>query len=148
MIQRIQSLYIFAAIVLMSITSYLPILNIFDQAGEIFTAYASGIKQSDETILATTPLLLIIIAALASNLGALLLFNRRILQIRLIFFAILLQLGSYGMGVFYMFQLNKEMSINPSITITFPLIASIFSYLAIRAIGKDEALVKSIDRIR
>jgi hypothetical protein len=35
-----------------------------------------------------------------------------------------------------------------NIAVVFPLIAIILDYLAIRNIGKDEALVRSIDRIR
>ena len=148
MIQRIQSLYIVAAIILMVLTSYLPLINMSDEQGNLFITYASGIQQADTTILNTIPLLIIVIATIAINACALFLFKNLMLQTRLLFFSILLQVGSYGLGAFYILQVSEGLNINPTVITTFPLIASIFAYIAIRAIAKDDSLLKSVDRIR
>jgi hypothetical protein len=34
------------------------------------------------------------------------------------------------------------------VTVVFPVVAAILDFLAIRALGKDEALVRSLNRIR
>ena len=45
---------------------------------------------------------------------------------------------------------SKELDgiVSYEITAIFPFVAAILTYLAIRAIGKDEALIRSMDRIR
>ncbi len=72
------------------------------------------------------------------------------LQIRLSVFNIIIQLGSIGLMFFFLFQANNEFgeSWSTSIVIILPAIAMIFTYLAIRSIGKDEALVRSVSRLR
>ena len=40
------------------------------------------------------------------------------------------------------------MTFSPSWTVCLPLVAIILNWLAIRAIGKDEVLVKAHDRLR
>ena len=51
---------------------------------------------------------------------------------------------------FYMFVLclKGDASFVPSWTVCLPLISIILSWLAIRAIGKDEMLVKAYERLR
>ena len=47
------------------------------------------------------------------------------------------------------FMLKEEsMTFSPSWTVCLPLVAIILNWLAIRAIGKDEVLVKAYDRLR
>ncbi len=150
MIQRIQSLYIFLVVVLMSLCSFLPLLEVMGHNGELYTTLASGIVQDGETILATTPLFILTLSIVFINLVALLAFRKRMIQIRLLIFSIVLQIGTYVMGGYYLLQIGKDIDAvsSPNIAVTFPLIACVLSFLAIRAIGKDEALVRSLDRIR
>lgn len=67
---------------------------------------------------------------------------------RILVFAILLMLGLFGMFYFFTYYSFKGADVSFNIAVVFPLIAIILDYLAIRNIGKDEALVRSIDRIR
>ena len=41
-----------------------------------------------------------------------------------------------------------DIALNVKIALSFPIIALILDYLAIRNIGADEALVRSLDRLR
>ena len=56
---------------------------------------------------------------------------------------------SYATLVTFIFMLKEEsMTFSPSWTVCLPLVAIILNWLAIRAIGKDEVLVKAYDRLR
>jgi hypothetical protein len=63
----------------------------------------------------------------------------------------LLMLGYAGLVYFYVRDFSKTLDselVTYKLFDAFPFVAAIFSYMAIRAIGKDEALIRSIDRIR
>lgn len=149
MIQRIQSLYILAAIALMALSSSLPLMEFMATDGD-FIFSAAGITQDGSYILETLPLHILLLVATAFNALAFISFKKRMRQVRLLVFSIILQLGSYGLGAYYLLQINDGIdgALSPSLTLTFPIVAAILSFLAIRSIGKDEALVKSLDRIR
>jgi hypothetical protein len=49
---------------------------------------------------------------------------------------------------FFLYTSFDDIKVAFKIPMSFPLIAIILDYLSIRAIGKDEALVRSLDRIR
>lgn len=51
-------------------------------------------------------------------------------------------------GHFYFMLKEESMTFSPSWTVCLPLVAIILNWLAIRAIGKDEVLVKAYDRLR
>ena len=82
------------------------------------------------------------------------LFKRRMLQIRLCAVELVLLLGSVAfIGIYY--YLSTRMVSQAEfhtqgfrIAAVFPLVALVLDYLAMRAIFKDELLVKSLDRIR
>lgn len=79
---------------------------------------------------------------------AILNFKKRIRQIRIIIFTILLMMGLFGLFFFFTYLSFVGAQISFKISVLFPVVAIILDYLAIRAIGKDEALIRSIDRIR
>jgi len=58
--------------------------------------------------------------------------------------------GYYGMLFMYLFfaQAKLEAKWFLEITSAFPLICFVLAFLAMRGIAKDEALVKSLNRIR
>lgn len=149
MIQRIQSLYILTATVLMGMSASLPLMA-FIATGDDYSFTASGIAQGESTVLETLPLFILLLAATTLNAITFFSFKKRMIQIRLLAFSIILQLGSYGLGAYYVLQIKSGIdgAMSPSIATVFPLVAAILSVLAIRSIGKDEALVKSLDRIR
>ena len=79
------------------------------------------------------------------------LYKNRILQIRLCVFNALLMIGFYAYVAFLVWRWQgevPEMQWQLKLGLAFPVIALILDYLAIRNIGADEALVRSLDRLR
>jgi len=72
------------------------------------------------------------------------------IQIRLSVFNLVLQIGSLGLMYYFIYYANKQFADEFSLNVLFvmPIIALVLTYLAIRNIGKDEALVRSVNRIR
>lgn len=149
MIQRIQSLYLLIAIALMSCATKLPLLDIFSE-GKDYIFNASGIHNGEETLLNTVPLLILLIVTIIIDVITLFAYKKRFVQIRLLSFSMILKVGFYGLAAFYVFQIKggENFAMKANVTTVFPAIAIILSYLAYRGIIKDEALVKSLDRIR
>lgn len=72
------------------------------------------------------------------------------LQIRLSVINIVLLLGLEGLMFYYVSVIKNELEGNVSynVLIVFPVVSAILVYLALRAIAKDEALVRSLNRLR
>ena len=155
MLQRIQTVYLLLIVVLMTATLFLP-QSALQLGDNFYTFDASGIS----TYLVEQPELLYpawglfaltaVIAIVA--LVTIFLFRKRILQIRLCVFNALLMLGFYGFYAFLLFsikgELGDELSVTGKIALAFPFISIVLDYLAIRNIGADEALVRSLERLR
>ena len=83
-----------------------------------------------------------------------LLFKRRMLQIRLCVVEGVLLVGAEAMILIYYFLSDRlfsgfefhEQSLG--VAIALPIVALLFCYLAARAIMRDEVLVRSLDRVR
>ncbi|WP_157624598.1 DUF4293 domain-containing protein [Sunxiuqinia dokdonensis] len=147
MIQRIQTLYILFASILIGLLFALPFAEI--AANDKFYLFnIQGIMHDGVVVESGLPILLFVGIILIIHLVAIFLFKKRIRQMRLLVFAILLMLGLFGMFYFFTFYSFKGFEVSFKIAVVFPLIAIILDYLAIRNIGKDEALIRSIDRIR
>jgi hypothetical protein len=68
---------------------------------------------------------------------------------RLTGFASMLLIGYYlVLAAFVWMSVPAEVSLSLSWTVCLPFVAIVLDYLAIRAIGKDEMLVKAYDRLR
>jgi hypothetical protein len=81
--------------------------------------------------------------------GTIFLFHRRVWQMRLTGFASMLLIGYYlVLAAFVWMSVPAEVSLSLSGTVCLPFVAIVLDYLAIRAIGKDEMLVKAYDRLR
>jgi len=76
------------------------------------------------------------------------LYKKRILQIKILGFTMVLLLGLVGVMLYFLYAAFEGAEVVFKIPIVFPVIAFILDYLAIRAIGKDEALIRSLNRIR
>ncbi|MFI3332982.1 MAG: DUF4293 domain-containing protein [Rikenellaceae bacterium] len=154
MIQRIQTIYLLAAISLMA-TFILSPLATFITTDNIYALSVMGLKDADGTMVYSMPYL-IIISALTAILPLIniFLFKKRMLQIRLCVVQIVLLLGTLVIGGVYYYLSNRyfggEGTVEASIRIVcaLPLAAVFFDYLALKAILKDELLIKSLDRIR
>jgi len=131
----------------------MPLALLVGANGKVFPFLSRGISAHEpgaEMIYNSWPLavLLVLIALIA--LVSLFLYKKRILQIRFTVINILLMIGSLGL-IYYNVNSQVEAlnaTVQYQIADIFPVIGAILSYLAIRSIGKDEALIRSIDRIR
>ena len=147
MIQRIQTLYILIAAILIGFLFALPFAEI--AANDKFYLFnIQGILHDGELVENGWPITIFIGIILLLHVAAVFLHKNRIRQIRFLVFAILLMLGLFGMFYFFTYYSFKGADVSFNIAVVFPLVAAILDYLAIRNIGKDEALVRSIDRIR
>jgi len=75
-------------------------------------------------------------------------YKNRTRQIKVVLAAIIGLLGVIGLMYYFTYFSFSGSKVNFKIAAVFPLIGVILDYLAIRAIRKDEALIRSIDRIR
>lgn len=155
MIQRIQTLYLLLAVAMMSLTLFLPLATIVYGGNELILkgfaiSGAEGISLPLPiylgALLAVTTLLLLVIIFI---------YKKRLVQIRLCVSAIVLLVGSaalIGLYCYRLCDLLAEMNYDKVLTVGFaslmPLVAIIPVVLAIRGIARDEALVRSLDRIR
>ena len=152
MIQRIQSLFLLLALVCMAIFYFVPFGSLEMQAENGITDVAMGLYGVDfgEEHYSTLPLLILVSLVVVVLVATIFLYRHRLLQIRICIFNTILALGSSGLAFFFLYQASEkfETDYHTSILVVLPIVAAIFIVLAIRGIAKDEALVRSIDRIR
>jgi len=129
-------------------------LAVLQLENDFYTLDASGLTTM------TTPAELVVpmwaLMALASIITliafvAIFLYKKRLLQIRFCIFNCLLLIGFYCLLGFYVWKIAGQSDIfhfSPRIALGFPLVSLILNYLAIRNIGADEALVRSLERLR
>jgi hypothetical protein len=147
MIQRIQTLYLIISAILVAFLFALPFAEIVKD-GSIYLFNFKGILL-DGTLKENGMAISVLIGIILALHGfAILSYKNRIRQIRVIVFSILIMLGLFGMFFFFTYYTFSGAQISFKISMVFPLVAIILDYLAIRSIGKDEALIRSIDRIR
>ena len=154
MIQRIQSLYLLIAAALMAVMLFVP-LAVFYAGQEQIVMSAFALRDGEGAVVLSAVYLGVLLAAVALlPLVTILLFRRRMTQIRLCIVEIVLLVGSLVMmGVYGYLAMQTVESLtlaasNFRFVVVFPLVAIIFVVLAARAIFKDELLVRSLDRIR
>ncbi len=151
MIQRIQSLYLFLAAVALGLIFIFPLANLSNSQDLIIFKVTGFSKFSILEKIPMWPILVINLLSLLLTIITIGLFKKRLMQIKLIRIALMLNLGFIALTYFvYGDHLAKliKMQINYEIGSVLPLIALIFHVLAMYAINKDERLIKSIDRIR
>lgn len=154
MIQRIQTLFLLLSLICTSMFFFFPFAEFIDSTGEISANIdIMGIHFSDgsaaKNISTISVLILILIINLVTFIS-IFTYKKRMLQMRFSFFNIILQIGSIALIVYCSIQTSKniEMDLLLGFLVTLPFVAAILTFLAIRAIGKDELLVRSINRIR
>lgn len=155
MIQRIQTLYLLLVTVLSSITLLSPVAGLQNfQATAVYSLSYHGLmllSPTGSTMMANTWMLTAIMVLIpVLSLTTIFLFKKRLLQLRLIIFNIVLMAGYYGLLFIYLWQFGKSLEATMFIEVVsaFPLVNIVLSFLAIRSIAKDEALIKSLNRIR
>ena len=139
MIQRIQSIYLFIVSALGITQCFFPFATVEGMSLGMNNCYIYA------GLAAIAPII---------SLVSIFMFKKRILQMRLNSFNIILMLFQIISMVAYFFYFKSntvaEDVLPTHILLPFalPIINIILTYLAIRAIGKDEALVRSLDRLR
>lgn len=150
MIQRVQTIYLLCAAALMACTFFMP-LAVFSGDGEeiVMRSYAlfDGVGQKIATM---GPWLAIMVGATVLLLTAnIFTYNRRWVQLRLCFSAMVLTLGSLGFVGYYVLHAASSSAVWAwKVAAIFPLAAFIFVLLAARGVINDNRLVKSLDRLR
>ena len=141
MIQRIQTLYLLLVVVLTGLALWLPLVD-FTVGADTCTLTAFGLKDvAGITLLPTVYLGVVLVAAC-------------LVQIRLCAVELVLLIGAGVMMGIYFYLCNRYFADSEfyshtlKISLVFPLVCLVFDLLALRAIFRDEKLVRSLDRIR
>jgi hypothetical protein len=152
MLQRIQTLYLLLASVAMLLASVTPLAK-FLLNGEQVIFEAMGVYMNNSLTDSTWALMTI--GAITSILALLtvFLYKGRLLQIRLTILNVLLMIGFYLYAGFLFYKMTtspqlENASVSVAIGTFMPLVAIVTSILAIRKIYADEALVRSLSRLR
>ena len=172
MIQRIQTLYLFVVVVLFATMVATPLLDFKINNVKLdvenkeqakpdvkvtkdvkvyqMTYKGSVDKESGDMLISTSLVTMYEIVVAVIALITIFLFKNRGSQIKLTVFNMVLQVGFYVVIAIYMYTAYKyaETDFDFHLPIVFPLISLILSYLAFRAIVKDDLLVKSLGRVR
>lgn len=152
MIQRIQSIYLLIVSLLMASLFIYPSAELLGANGQLFIYNYNGLSvhgEEDLYLLTVPPFVLLALITLIPFIS-IFLYKKRMLQIRLNIFNIILLLGYLGLNYYYIQNFSKQLDgiVSYHITAIFPVVSVVITYLAIRSIGKDEALVRSMNRIR
>jgi hypothetical protein len=154
MIQRIQTLYILLAAIVIALIFFFPMAEMANNNGTFYIFRLNGLFEQTskgEVLLSPSPAAVAFICInILLCIMAILAFKNRIIQIRLCVFNIILLFCTLGVFYFYIAVTFSKFSaiVNYKVFAFLPLIAIVLNYMAIRAIQKDEDLIKSIDRIR
>lgn len=149
MIQRVQSVYLLVAVLMMVWTMFAP-LGSYGDSSAIY--YALGIESVSSSQMNQAGWGVFAIACLSAivALATIFVYKNRKLQIRLGIFNILILVGWYAVyGAFaiaYGKQLEQDYQLAYGMFL--PLVAIVLSVLAVGAIRHDERLVRAADRLR
>ncbi len=153
MLQRIQTVYLLLVSILMLSLLFLP-LSVLQSGDHFFSFDVFGLNTlqgEKELIYPTWGLLVLDAVVLAIALITIFLFKKRMLQIRLTIFNTILLFGFYGLFAYLIYGFKGEFGeLNYALkyAASFPAVSIVLNYLAIRNIGADEALVRSLNRLR
>lgn len=150
MLQRIQTLFLLLAAAAMLVASVTP-LAFFMYSGDKVVFEAIGIYLNDVLNDSTWGLFALGMVSSVLSLITVFLYKQRILQIRLSVFNAMLMVGFYlyfGFILYNLFPVENLVFRKVGVGLIMPVIAIILTILAIRKIGADEALIRSLNRLR
>ncbi len=147
MIQRIQSLYLSISVILCATLLAVPYAEIAKD-GAVYLFNSKGILLDGITKQNGIWVLIVIALVAIIHLISIFSYKNRILQKKIVLVGMISLLGLFGLLFYYSYFSFSGAKISLQTGFILPLIAIIVDYLAIRGINKDEALVRSIDRIR
>lgn len=152
MIQRIQTIYLILAIVCLGLTFAFPFANYL--VGEevlVFNAY--GLEENGKEVSTFFPYYISISLSMGLAVFSLLQYKKRKLQLKIGRFNYLLIILSIILIFVEAWVVEGKLELDQDhisygIGMFFPVAALPFLFLANRGIKKDEALIKSLDRLR
>lgn len=136
-----------AAMLVASVTT----LATFTYNGQPVTFEAMGIYMNGNLTDSTWGLFAIGAISAILALITVFLYKNRILQMRISLMNIFIMVGFYAFFGFLVYKMNPGTDLifrQIGVGIIMPIIGIILSWLAIRKIGQDEALVRSLNRLR
>jgi hypothetical protein len=133
MIQRFQSLLLLLAFILLALMICFPLCQFADGSKAYVNDYY--------------PVLVLLLINMVLTAFSFFMYKHRMLQIRLSIFNALIIVGLQGWIIYLFFSIPGN-SVVFSLTAACPLAAFILILLAIRYIGRDEALIRSLSRLR
>ncbi|MEM7161521.1 MAG: DUF4293 domain-containing protein [Bacteroidota bacterium] len=147
MIQRIQSIYLLLALILMIVSFFLPLAE-FSLGENLYELDVFGFSEPLAFSAPAMPFYLCLGFLSLCVLSSIFLFKNRKLQLRVNWISILLLLGL----IIYIFYFVDKLELQTKakyLAGVYTIVAALpFLILSSRAIKKDEDLVKSLDRIR
>lgn len=156
MIQRIQSVLLFLVALLLIVSLFFPVWRATSEAGAqvVLDPFQITLKTGEATTAETSVFYIAALMILSAGLAlySIFQFRKRMLQVRLGLLNILLLggvIGTYFLGISQSEKLLENAG-NQDFLFSFytPLVAILLNLMANRYIRKDEALVRSVDRIR
>ena len=152
MIQRIQSVFLFASLCFLLPVFFTPLADLVYETGEILAFNLSGFYQTEAGVTTSISkqysIMLFGILICALNLITIFLYKIRLLQIRLCIYNMLLLAGLMGVALFVLYSVQDVQTVSFRLPVVFPVIAIILHYLAFRGIRRDELMVQALSRLR
>jgi len=149
-LQRIQTLFLLLAAAAMLTASVTPLAT-FGYKGDEVLFEAMGIYLNGTLTDSTWGLFVMGAISSLLSLATIFLYKRRMLQIRLSVFNSVIMIGFYlffGFVLYKVYPVENLQFQRVGLGGIMPVIALILTMLAIRKIGADEALVRSLNRLR
>lgn len=151
MIQRIQTVFLLLAAILMGVTAFSPILSIASGVSS-YPFFSYGVGEFPDLEFHSWGILTFAVLSSLLSFIAIFLYKKRKVQINVGYIIALLIVAYYATAAVYLNayldKIGEARFIGIQYGIILPVVALIFDILAILRIKKDEKLVKSLDRIR
>lgn len=151
MIQRIQSLYLFLAAILLVVWYMFPVAT-FQSPQGLYLLFTCHIKnpETGASLISMVPLAVLPLLSAILSLIIIFRFKNRSNQMKLSKMVMLILLVTLVVEGIYFVRIGQMLNTTgkPAFMAITPLLAFMLIYLAHRAIKKDDLLVKSADRIR
>ena len=151
MIQRIQTVYLALAVILLVLCCCMPLAT-FEPAGmgKSSVMYSLAIINGDGAIASLLPIALFFVVVLAEivSVFAIMGYKNRRRQMKLCLLAIFLEILWVVGYAGQLLSVDNGFTPRVCVAASFPLIAIILTFMARRAIKKDDDLVRSAERFR
>jgi hypothetical protein len=152
MIQRIQTLFFLLSALAAGLMLFNPLLGIDLPDGGRAILFADGVKDagSGKVVVQAFPLLALIAIITLISIVTVFLYKKRMLQMRLTVYNLVLLVGLIVLGYYYARQGVKETGGTMELTYytIMPVVAFILSLLGWRGVRRDYLMLKAVERIR